>query len=87
MIRPLSSGRQAAEGRTPDGSGHVVGRSARGVPIPPYTEIPSGGLPFPIALAEMMKDGDPVKLDRVMKALLQMVKLDVNALKRAYEGK
>jgi predicted 3-demethylubiquinone-9 3-methyltransferase (glyoxalase superfamily) len=30
---------------------------------------------------------DPVKAERAMKALLKMKKLDINALKRAYEGK
>jgi predicted 3-demethylubiquinone-9 3-methyltransferase (glyoxalase superfamily) len=40
----------------------------------------------PTALAEMMKDPDHPKSERVMKALLQMKKLDLAALGRAYEG-
>jgi predicted 3-demethylubiquinone-9 3-methyltransferase (glyoxalase superfamily) len=39
----------------------------------------------PTELAGMMA-GEPAKAERVMKALLQMVKLDIAALKRAYEG-
>jgi hypothetical protein len=34
-----------------------------------------------------MQDKDPTKTERVMAALLQMSKLDIAALKRAYEGK
>ena len=41
---------------------------------------------FPTALGEMMKDKDPKKSARVMKAMLKMTKLDIAALKRAYEG-
>jgi predicted 3-demethylubiquinone-9 3-methyltransferase (glyoxalase superfamily) len=40
----------------------------------------------PVALFEMLQDRDPAKSDRVMKALLQMKKLDLAALQRAYEG-
>ena len=40
----------------------------------------------PIALPKMMADPDPKKSGRVMKALLQMKKLDIAELKRAYEG-
>jgi predicted 3-demethylubiquinone-9 3-methyltransferase (glyoxalase superfamily) len=39
----------------------------------------------PSVLGEMMKDKDPRKSDRVMKALLGMKKLDLKALKQAYE--
>jgi predicted 3-demethylubiquinone-9 3-methyltransferase (glyoxalase superfamily) len=39
----------------------------------------------PTALGEMMKDADPAKSERVMKALLQMTKLDIKTLKQAYE--
>jgi predicted 3-demethylubiquinone-9 3-methyltransferase (glyoxalase superfamily) len=39
----------------------------------------------PTALGEMMKDKDPQKSERVMAALLKMQKLDIAALKRAYE--
>lgn len=34
----------------------------------------------------MMQDKDPQKRDRVMPALLKMVKLDIAALQRAYDG-
>ncbi len=39
----------------------------------------------PTVLGKMMSDADPVKSQRVMKALLQMNKLDIATLKRAYE--
>ncbi len=39
----------------------------------------------PRVLAEMMRDKDPAKTDRVMKAIFQMVKLDIKRLKEAYE--
>jgi len=41
----------------------------------------------PVALQEMLRDKDPAKVDRVMKAIFPMKKLDLAALKRAYEGK
>jgi predicted 3-demethylubiquinone-9 3-methyltransferase (glyoxalase superfamily) len=41
----------------------------------------------PRVLGEMMKDGDPVRGRRVAEAMLRMVKLDIEGLKRAYEGK
>lgn len=40
----------------------------------------------PTALAEMMTDPDRRKSERVMKALLQMKKLELAALRRAYDG-
>lgn len=40
----------------------------------------------PAALTEMMCDADPEKSGRVMAALLQMKKLDIATLKRAYDG-
>ena len=40
----------------------------------------------PAALSDMMKDPDRRKSERVMKALLPMKKLDLAALRRAYEG-
>ena len=40
----------------------------------------------PTVLAELIKDPDSDKSGRVMKALLQMKKLDIAALKRAYAG-
>ncbi|MBZ5667683.1 MAG: VOC family protein [Acidobacteriia bacterium] len=41
---------------------------------------------IPRAFMEMMQDKDPVKSQRVFKAMLQMTKLDIEALKRAYRG-
>lgn len=40
----------------------------------------------PAVLAEMMGDPDKNKSERVMTALLNMKKLDIAALKKAYEG-
>jgi predicted 3-demethylubiquinone-9 3-methyltransferase (glyoxalase superfamily) len=40
----------------------------------------------PAELPEMIADKDPKKSERVMQALLKMVKLDVAALKKAYNG-
>jgi predicted 3-demethylubiquinone-9 3-methyltransferase (glyoxalase superfamily) len=40
----------------------------------------------PAALGELMQGKDPERSQRVMKALLQMDKLDVEELRRAYEG-
>lgn len=39
----------------------------------------------PTALPEMLSDPDPKKSERVMHAMLQMNKLDINRLKEAYE--
>ena len=41
---------------------------------------------IPSVLGEMLNDPDPSKSQRVMRAMLQMVKMDINALKQAYEG-
>ena len=41
---------------------------------------------IPSALMELMQDEDPEKVHRVTEAMLQMVKIDVPALQRAYEG-
>jgi predicted 3-demethylubiquinone-9 3-methyltransferase (glyoxalase superfamily) len=41
----------------------------------------------PIVLGEMMQDKDSEKSDRVMKALLQMDKIDIKTLKEAYDQK
>jgi len=41
----------------------------------------------PTVLGEMLSDPDPEKSARVMKAMLQMKKIDINALKQAYEQK
>lgn len=40
----------------------------------------------PTALGEMLQDKDPAKANRVMEAMMKMVKLDIPALKRAYDG-
>ncbi|MGA7219571.1 MAG: VOC family protein [Candidatus Sulfotelmatobacter sp.] len=42
---------------------------------------------IPKALMEWLGDKDPEKSQRVMKAMMAMVKIDVAGLKRAYEGK
>jgi predicted 3-demethylubiquinone-9 3-methyltransferase (glyoxalase superfamily) len=39
----------------------------------------------PQALGEMLKDKDPAKAKRVMDAMLQMRKIDIAGLKRAYD--
>jgi predicted 3-demethylubiquinone-9 3-methyltransferase (glyoxalase superfamily) len=39
----------------------------------------------PSILGEMLGDKDPEKAKRVMQAMLQMDKIDINALKRAYD--
>jgi predicted 3-demethylubiquinone-9 3-methyltransferase (glyoxalase superfamily) len=41
---------------------------------------------IPKALMELMSDKDPVKSQRVFKAMMGMIKIDVEALKRAYRG-
>jgi predicted 3-demethylubiquinone-9 3-methyltransferase (glyoxalase superfamily) len=41
----------------------------------------------PRALIDMLQDKDPKKPERVMKAMLQMQKLDIKTLEEAYEGK
>ena len=41
----------------------------------------------PTALPEMLQDKDPAKAQRVMKAMLQMKKIDIQTLKQAYEQK
>ena len=40
----------------------------------------------PTVLGDMLGDDDPEKSGRVMKAMLKMGKLDIKALKNAYEG-
>lgn len=40
----------------------------------------------PTVLGEMLNDPDPVKSGRVMKAMLQMKKIDIAGLKKAYSG-
>lgn len=41
---------------------------------------------IPRVLSQMMSDPDPAKAGRVMKAMLQMSKIDVAQLEQAYEG-
>jgi predicted 3-demethylubiquinone-9 3-methyltransferase (glyoxalase superfamily) len=41
----------------------------------------------PLVLAEMLNDQDPIKSQRVMKAMLPMGKIDIKILKQAYNGK
>jgi predicted 3-demethylubiquinone-9 3-methyltransferase (glyoxalase superfamily) len=41
----------------------------------------------PTVLIEMLHDKDPKKAERVMQAMLQMKKIDINKLKAAYGGK
>lgn len=40
----------------------------------------------PTALGELMRDKDREKAGRVLQAMMKMVKFDVDALKRAYDG-
>jgi predicted 3-demethylubiquinone-9 3-methyltransferase (glyoxalase superfamily) len=42
---------------------------------------------IPKALGEMLGDKDPQKSQRVMKAMMKMIKIDVAELRRAHEGK
>ena len=41
---------------------------------------------IPKALGELLSDQDPVKSGRVMRAMLQMTKIEIDGLKRAYDG-
>ena len=41
---------------------------------------------IPSALGRMLQDPDPAKSQRVMKAMLQMVKIDIKTLEQAYQG-
>jgi predicted 3-demethylubiquinone-9 3-methyltransferase (glyoxalase superfamily) len=41
----------------------------------------------PRQLVQMLQDKDPAKSKRVMQAMLQMKKIDINRLKQAYEAK
>src|SRR6202165_4378964 len=41
----------------------------------------------PTILAELMSDKDAAKTQRVMQALMQMTKLDIQQLKQVYDGK
>ena len=42
---------------------------------------------IPTALGKLMSDPDPEKSSRVMKAMLQMEKLDIRGLQQAYENR
>ena len=42
---------------------------------------------IPTALGKLMGDPDPEKSSRVMKAMLQMDKIDINTLRQAYDNK
>jgi predicted 3-demethylubiquinone-9 3-methyltransferase (glyoxalase superfamily) len=42
---------------------------------------------IPTALGKLMQDPDPEKSGRVMQAMLQMSKIDIAGLRRAYEGR
>ena len=42
---------------------------------------------IPTALGKLMSDPDPEKSGRVMKAMLQMEKIDIRGLQQAYENK
>jgi predicted 3-demethylubiquinone-9 3-methyltransferase (glyoxalase superfamily) len=41
---------------------------------------------IPRALMGLMQDKDPVKSQRVFKAMLRMTKIDIEGLRRAYRG-
>jgi len=41
----------------------------------------------PTILGELMQSKDPVKTNRVMQALMKMIKLNIEGLQRAYDGK
>ena len=41
----------------------------------------------PTVLGEMMKDSDRARAKRVAEAMLKMIKLDIEGLKKAYEGR
>ena len=40
----------------------------------------------PVVLEELIRDADPEKSQRVMRAMLQMGKIEIEPLRRAYEG-
>ncbi len=41
----------------------------------------------PTILPKLLSDPDPVKANRVMEAMMQMVKLDIKKMQQAYDGK
>lgn len=40
----------------------------------------------PTLLPEMLRDPDPVRAERVMQAMMQMTKIDIDRLQKAYDG-
>jgi predicted 3-demethylubiquinone-9 3-methyltransferase (glyoxalase superfamily) len=40
----------------------------------------------PTILSDMMSDPDPERSERVVRAMLEMKKIDIRALRQAYEG-
>jgi predicted 3-demethylubiquinone-9 3-methyltransferase (glyoxalase superfamily) len=40
----------------------------------------------PAVIGELPSDKDPVRSNRVMQAVMKMVKLDIAEMKRAYDG-
>ena len=40
----------------------------------------------PTVLGELLGDSDPAKAKRVIKAMLQMAKIDINRLRQAHDG-
>ena len=42
---------------------------------------------MPAILVKLLNDRDPVKANRVMQAMLQMMKIDIAVLKEAYGSK
>jgi predicted 3-demethylubiquinone-9 3-methyltransferase (glyoxalase superfamily) len=54
-----------------------------------WSKLLDGGMSWqivPDALGDMLRDPDTAKASRVMKAMMQMVKLDVAQLEHAYRG-
>ena len=41
---------------------------------------------IPTILTQMLSDKDPQKSQRVMKAMMQMIKIDIKGLQKAYDG-
>jgi hypothetical protein len=41
---------------------------------------------IPTVLPQMLGDPDPAKAQRAMQAMLTMIKIDIEALRRAYDG-
>ncbi len=60
-------------------SGRTMGDVVHLLTNPPATDLSH-------LLGELLSDPNAEKSERVMKAMLQMKKIDIGALKRAYEG-